>query len=150
MLRSRCPLGWRQLPYPHCSLRALEHLKANILGAQLLALFLAGPQPEQNWSMGCFPSWPLPPTGVGEKRAGCRVLFTQGLFDFLGRFWSYFSSQADHRGETQFLLQSCEPPQNNPQTLEDKRTFRHRRPSWREIPQAKDWGVAQGPLVLWL
>lgn len=56
------PLGMETDPLP-LLFRALEHLKAKVLGAQLLALFLAGPQPEQNWNMGCFPSWPLPPTG---------------------------------------------------------------------------------------
>lgn len=55
-----------------------EHLKAKVLGAQLLGPFLAGPQPEQSWKAGCFPSWPLPPTGVGEKRADWGLLFTQG------------------------------------------------------------------------
>lgn len=44
-----------------------EHLKAKVLGAQLLTLFLAGSQPEQSWKAGCFPSWPLPPTGWERK-----------------------------------------------------------------------------------
>lgn len=126
------PLGMETDPLSPL-FRALGHLKAKALGAQLLALFLAGLQPERNWSMGCFPSWPLPPTGVGEKRARCLALFTQGLFDFLGRFWGYFPSHADHRGDmgpgTQFWPQSHYPPEKNPQTLGDKKTLGHERPS---------------------
>lgn len=95
------PLGMETDPLPPLFCPPVqEHLKAEALGAQLLALFLAGLQPEQSWKAGCFPSWPLPPTGVGEKEAGWECCLLRGLFSFLGRFWSYFSPQADDREGT--------------------------------------------------
>lgn len=73
------PLGMETDPLPPLFCPPVqEHLKAEALGAQLLALFLAGLQPEQSWKAGCFPSWPLPPTRGGRERSWLGVLFTQG------------------------------------------------------------------------
>lgn len=135
------PLGMETDPLPPL-FRALEHLKAKVLGR-------TAPHPLPCWATarteletGMFSQLASASHRAGREKS--RTLFTQGLFDFLGRFWSYFPSQADRRGEprtrsgTQFW-----PLENSPQTLGDKRTLGHERSSRGRLH-------AYGPLVHWL
>lgn len=126
------PLGMETDPLPSL-FRALEHLKAKVLGRTV-------PHPLPCWATartkletGMFSQLASASHRAGREKS--RALFTQGLFDFLGRFWSYFPSQADCRGEpragsgTQLWPQSHWPLENSPQTLGDKRTLGHERSS---------------------
>lgn len=103
------PLGMETDPLPTL-FRALEHLKAK---AKVLGC--TAPRPLPCWATarteletGMFSQLASASHRGGREKS--RALFTQGLFDFLGRFWSYFPSPADGRGDlgsgTQFWPQS--------------------------------------------
>lgn len=96
MLRSRCPLGWRQIPYPYCSVPwNISRPRYWAPSSSPSSLLVHSQNKTGIWDV--FPAGLCLPQGEREK-SRLPVVFTQGLFDFLGRFWSYFPSQGDHRG----------------------------------------------------
>lgn len=104
------PPGMETDPLP-LLFRALEHLKAKVLGAQFLASsLLVHSQNQTGWDV--FPAGLCLPQGWERKEpaAGCCLL---RVFDFLGRFWSYFLSQGDHR-EAWGLGHSSGPSHTSP------------------------------------